>query len=361
MYNTYDVHFYSSFALAMLWPELELSLQRDYALTIPLEHTEERQLFGTGKKAQRKVRGAIPHDIGAPYEDPWVLVNSYNFQNVNRWKDLNPKFVLQVYRDYIATGDLGFVAEVWDAIREAINYVAQFDIDDDGILDNEGFPDQTYDVWSALGASAYTGGLWLAALSAAVAMADLLGESAQANEYRAILAKGQTSYEEKLWNGEYYNYDSSTSRHHDSIMADQMAGQWYAKACGLPPIVPEDHAASALKKVFDFNVVLFENGEMGAVNGMRPNGTVDATTMQSQEVWTGTTYAFAAAMLQEGFVKESFTTARGIYNAAYHELGYWFQTPEAWNRIGDNRSPAYMRPLAIWAIQWAWERRGTGS
>lgn len=29
MYNTYDVHFYASFALAMLWPKLELSLQYD--------------------------------------------------------------------------------------------------------------------------------------------------------------------------------------------------------------------------------------------------------------------------------------------------------------------------------------------
>ena len=29
MYNTYDVHFYASFALAHLWPELEISLQYD--------------------------------------------------------------------------------------------------------------------------------------------------------------------------------------------------------------------------------------------------------------------------------------------------------------------------------------------
>lgn len=29
MYNTYDVHFYASFALAMLWPQLELCLQYD--------------------------------------------------------------------------------------------------------------------------------------------------------------------------------------------------------------------------------------------------------------------------------------------------------------------------------------------
>lgn len=32
---------------------------------------------------------------------------------------------------------------------------------------------------------------------------------------------------------------------------------------------------------------------------------------------------------------------------------YWFQTPEAWTIDGYFRSLAYMRPLAIWAMQWA--------
>ena len=33
--------------------------------------------------------------------------------------------------------------------------------------------------------------------------------------------------------GKYYNYDSSNSKYHNSIMADQMAGQWYLRACDL--------------------------------------------------------------------------------------------------------------------------------
>lgn len=37
MYNTYDVHFYASFALAMLWPMLELSLQQDVAAAVMSE------------------------------------------------------------------------------------------------------------------------------------------------------------------------------------------------------------------------------------------------------------------------------------------------------------------------------------
>jgi uncharacterized protein (DUF608 family) len=37
---------------------------------------------------------------------------------------------------------------------------------------------------------------------------------------------------------------------------------------------------------------------------MKPDKQLDYTCMQSIEVWTGTTYAVAAAMLQQGMVKE---------------------------------------------------------
>ncbi len=34
--------------------------------------------------------------------------------------------------------------------------------------------------------------------------------------------------------GSYYNFDSSGSDHHDSIMSDQLAGQWFLKASEIP-------------------------------------------------------------------------------------------------------------------------------
>ena len=37
-----------------------------------------------------------------------------------------------------------------------------------------------------------------------------------------------------LFIGRYYNYDSSTNSHHDSIHADQLAGYWFLKASGIP-------------------------------------------------------------------------------------------------------------------------------
>jgi non-lysosomal glucosylceramidase len=356
MLNTYDVHFYASFALAMLWPRLELAVQRDIAVATLAENTDLVQSAWSGRLAPRKLAGAVPHDVGWPDEDPWRLVNGYFLHDTNRWKDLNPKFVLQVWRDFIATGDATFVADVWPAVEAAMAYAACFDRDGDGLIENDGEPDQTYDTWPVSGPSAYTGGLWLASLEAAAAVADLLGKAELAGQYRATLARGQAAYQQKLWNGQYFNYDSSHNKHNDSIMADQLAGQWYARACGLPPIVEPAQARSALAVIFQHNVLGFEDGALGAVNGMRPSGKLDTTSMQSQEVWTGVTYALAALMLHEGLVVEAFQTAQGVVDTTYQRKGYWFQTPEAWDRKGNYRSIAYMRPLAIWAMQWAWER-----
>ena len=46
----------------------------------------------------------------------------------------------------------------------------------------------------------------------------------------------------------------------------------------------------------------YEGGHCGAVNGMRPDGSVDSTSVQSLEVWTGVTYALAATMLHKVIV-----------------------------------------------------------
>lgn len=357
MLNTYDVHFYASFALAMLWPRLELALQRDIAVATLDAIADPVQSAWSGKHALRKLAGAVPHDVGWPDEDPWRLVNGYFLHDTNRWKDLNPKFVLQVWRDFTATGDAAFVADMWPAVEAAMAYAARFDRDGDGLIENDGEPDQTFDTWPVRGPSAYTGGLWLASLAAAAALADLLGKAELAGQYRATLVRGQAAYQQKLWNGRYFNYDSSRNKHNDSIMADQLAGQWYARACGLPSIVQPQQARSALSVIFQHNVLGFRGGALGAVNGMRPDGKPDTTSMQSQEVWTGVTYALAALMLHEGLVEQAFQTAQGVVETTYQRKGYWFETPEAWDRKGNYRSIAYMRPLAIWAMQWAWERQ----
>ncbi|KAI3935546.1 hypothetical protein MKW92_024010 [Papaver armeniacum] len=331
MWNTYDVHFYSSFALIMLFPKLELSIQRDFAAAVMMHDPERVLILDDGKSAPRKTLGAVPHDLGL--KNPWFEVNAYSFYNTDRWKDLNPKFVLQVYRDVVATGDKAFAQAVWPAVYIAMAYMDQFDKDGDGMIENEGFPDQTYDVWSVSGVSAYT----------ASALAREVGDKASEEHFLLKFQKAKSVYNDQLWNGSYFNYDNSggSSR--------------YSRACQLSPIVDEDKAQSALEKVYNFNVLKVKDGKRGAVNGMRPDGKVDMTAMQSREIWTGVTYAVAATMIHEGLEEIGFNTASGVHEASWslEGLGCSFQTPEAWDTDDRYRSLAYMRPLAIWAMQWA--------
>lgn len=94
---------------------------------------------------------------------------------------------------------------------------------------------------------------------------------------------------------------------------------------------------------------------MGPVNGMCPDGRVDRSSEQSQEVWAGTAYALAAFMIGRGLASEGWETARGVAAVTY-DRGLWFRTPEGYDENGDFRAALYLRPMAIWAIEEALER-----
>ncbi|CAJ1976564.1 unnamed protein product [Sphenostylis stenocarpa] len=185
------------------------SVLRDFARAVLCEDGRKVKFLAEGNWGIRKVYGAAPHDLGT--YDPC------------KWKDLNPKFVLQVYRDFAATSDLQFRIDVWPAVRAAMEYMDQFDRDGDGLIENDG----------------------------------------------------------------------GSSGNSKSIQADQLAGQWYTASSGLPSLFEDSKIKSALRKVYDFNVMKVKGGRMGSVNGMHPNGKVDETCMQSREVWTGVTYGVA--------------------------------------------------------------------
>lgn len=370
MYNTYDVHFYASFALIMLWPKLELSLQYDFGHYVDHHDEEEFKDLSSGARSIRKSSGCVPHDAGNPEEDPWVKLNCYWLHDTANWKDLNLKMVLMTYRDYYVTKDQDFLEFMWPKCRTVMATAQSQDTDGDGLIDHVGTADQTYDVWTAKGVSAYCGGLYLAALRCMCEMAQLMGDTKAKAEYAEILARGKDSYEKKLWNGKYFDYDSSDQNYHDSIMADQTCGHWYLRACDLvpeggprargpdaEPVFVVDHVRSALRTIYEMNVMGTREGTFGAINGMRPSGKPDQASLQCEEVWVGTTYGLAGNMIQEGMWEEGFQTASGCYKTCYEQAGLAYQVPEAYMAKKIYRSLGYMRPLAIWAMQWAIEKR----
>src|SRR5204862_6117362 len=150
-----------------------------------------------------------------------------------------------------------------------------------------------------------------ASVRGAEELAHVLGNNVAAAKYHDWFLKGQKTYIDKLWSGDYFRYDT-LSEYRDNVQADQLAGQWYANMTGLGDLVPRDMQVKSLKRIFDFNVMKFAKGEMGAVNGMGADGTIINTNEQVKEVWTGTTYGLAALMLREGMKDEGSRTAWGI-------------------------------------------------
>jgi non-lysosomal glucosylceramidase len=354
-YDTVDVDFYASCAVLATFPELEARGIRDVIEAVPDGDPAIVTLEASGAPAVRKEPWTVPHDLGGPDDDPFRRPNRYRFQDVNRWKDLAPKLVLQAWRDAVAMADRSLVETALPTLERVIARLEAADIDGDGLPDHEGIPDQTFDTWPMSGPSAYGGCLYLGALAALEAMARQIGAGAEAAAFTARRDRARAAFERRLWRGSYYAYDDGGRASSDTVMADQLAGQWYADVTGLGDLVAADRIITTLRTIHRLNVRSFHGGRMGAVNGMRPDGTVDDSSEQSAEVWIGTTYALAALMIGRGLVDEGWETARGAAAVTY-ERGLWFRTPEAYDGNGNFRAPLYMRPLAIWAIEEALAR-----
>ncbi len=355
-YGTLDVRFYASLPLLKFWPDIDKQVLREFSATVLKEWPEQGlwvwKTAQTGSPVihKRKKIGAVPHDLGVPDGDPFISVNEPGWQDTNDWKDLNSKFVLMVYRDYVLTGrtDLAFLRETWPAVKAAIQYLRQFD-HGGGIPENSGYPDQTYDSWVVKGVSAYSGGLWLAALRAGEETARLVNDPSAQSEYHSLFLKAQKTYIDTLWNGSYFRYDTQPENQR-LIQTDQLAGQWYAHMLALGDLYPRSMQQSALKKIYTLNVQKFGDGQMGAVNGMAEDGTI-STNEEGKEVWAGTTLGYAALLKAEGMNEESWNTVHGLYHVIYETKGYWFRTPEAWDITGNFRASMYMRPTGIWALE----------
>ncbi|NET02898.1 MAG: bile acid beta-glucosidase [Sphaerospermopsis sp. SIO1G1] len=362
-YESLDVRLYGSFGLLMLFPELEKSVIRAFARAIPQSDDRTRiigyylTINAESPQAIRKVAGATPHDLGAPNEHVWEKTNYTAYQDCNLWKDLGCDFVLQVYRDYLFTGadDVEFLAECWNAIVQTLDYVKKFDLDGDGIPENSGAPDQTFDDWRLNGVSAYCGGLWLAALEAAIEICDILtnrrgAEDAEERKlvYQSWLQQGKSVYEEKLWNGKYYSLDSESGS--DVVMADQLCGQFYARLLSLPDIVPSDRAISALNTIYNACFLQFQDGKFGAANGVLPDGSPEnPSATHPLEVWTGINFGLAAFLIQMGMKDEGLRLTETVVKQVY-ENGLQFRTPEAITAAGTFRASTYLRAMAIWAV-----------
>ncbi|MFP4380438.1 MAG: GH116 family glycosyl-hydrolase [Candidatus Sumerlaeia bacterium] len=258
---------------------------------------------------------------------------------------------IQILRDYMWTGDREFMRRQWPTVRENYNNAIAADENGDGLPDGA-ISWVTYDHWFLPALNSYKCTMWLVGLAAAKRIAELLDDTETAKQFDEVLQKGAKSFEERLWNGEYYDlaHDFKQDKNDAGCKAEQVSGQLYARLCGLGTIHQEDHARKALEAVHRYNL----KDEEGLLNGTDPKGRDDwryfarfsgqgddeSRGGQWVTPWTGTEYYVAATMLAEGMVQEGMDVLQNVYER-HADMGMLYNHMEC----GEH----YFRPMVMWA------------
>ena len=311
-FHTMDITYHGSFGLIALFPELQ------------------KAQMEMGAKFQRE-DGRIPH-----FFTPDFSRVDNGFERV----DMNPQFVLLVCRDYFATGDRAYLERMWPHVIRAIDSIAALDTDGDCLPDKD-TAHNTYDAWNFSGTSTYISVLWLAALKAACAMAEAMGDGERLSAWRAWIQKGSATVEEKLFNGDYYNLWISGSQLDTCCMTDQLDGEYFARLTGLGGLLPDAHVASALDSIYRLNY----SRENGLINASYPeNGQPTLYTYrncQGTANWSGVEFMMAAFYLLMGRYEQGLSVTANVQER-HVRMGEMFNHEEC----GDH----YYRPLSSWAL-----------
>ncbi|MDF7801313.1 GH116 family glycosyl hydrolase [Pontiellaceae bacterium B1224] len=210
--------------------------------------------------------------------------------------------VLRSYREHLMSANDEFLERNWPSIKQAVNYLIEFDENDDafdGLLDGE--QHNTLDAeW--YGKVHVLCSLYLAALRAGEEMAAEMGDTAFEKRCRDTYEMGRKNIEQ-LYNGEYY-VQIEDPNHADAIgvgpgvYIDQVYGQFWANQVGLGRLYNEEHIQSALNAIWKYNYVpdigsfrkVFKRGRFYAWEGdggllmsTWPNGGI---TEVRRQFWT---------------------------------------------------------------------------
>jgi uncharacterized protein (DUF608 family) len=182
-----------------------------------------------------------------------------------------------VDRLWQVTGDDALLEEYYPSVRALLTFMESLDADGDGLPEVHG-SDQYYDNWPTMaGPAIHVSGYWLATLRIVERMAQTVGERTTVEECRAWYERGLASMEAKLWNeavGSYLLYHQpETGAKSDSILSDQLLGEWFARLHNLPTIFPDERVRTVLETIWSHNVKV---AKFGVRTAIRPDLSNDA-------------------------------------------------------------------------------------
>ncbi|MBI1779395.1 MAG: hypothetical protein HYR63_29025 [Proteobacteria bacterium] len=301
---------------------------------------------------------------------------------------------MKAYRDWKLCGDDAWLRRLWPLIRKSIEYAwhpgnpDRWDPERTGVL--TGRQHHTLDM-ELFGANSWLTGFYVGALSAGAEMADAMGDPDTARQWRDMAQRGRRYMADKLFKGSYFVqevelndrsvldayaeatksrrlmggdvYDQYWSEEHgelkcqlgDGVLIDQVLPGWHARLYGLPDIYDPQQFRSALSAIWQHNFKL-RLGDL--FNPCRVYGVYDESgtviigfpagvhkpaipAPYAQETFHGMEYAFGAALMQEGMLREGVRAFKAVRDR------YAGSNRNPWNEMeaGSN----YARSMASWS------------
>ncbi|MEJ7682948.1 MAG: GH116 family glycosyl hydrolase [Segetibacter sp.] len=138
--------------------------------------------------------------------------------------------ILKAYREYLNSKDNLFLTRNWDKIKRSTEFIINEDENEDGLIEKT--QANTYDI-AFYGANTYVGSLYLAALKASAAMADIMLDTTFAVRCQKIFTAGEQNTVNKLWKGEYFIQQVNLKEHPQyqygpGCLSDQLFGQTWS-------------------------------------------------------------------------------------------------------------------------------------
>ena len=308
--STTDVDYHGSFPILALFPELKLS--------------QMKQII-----AFQNDLGQVPHNYNGDIhkvDDGFMRV------------DMNPQFVMMVYRDYLWTGDRDYLRSMWPHIVRAMRFTESLDANDDSLPDRN-TDLQTYDQWRMCGTPSYIASLWVGALSTAVRIAEDLGKRDEAKRWAQIVARASASFDRLLFNGEYYSLSVDGRVRDELCMTDQISGEWFSHLIGLPSTLSKENLNRAIDNILKYNF----NPEFGLHNATAPKEATDLpalNNLQAGGLWSGIEFAFASLLMDHGRLNDGIRIVETVHRR-------YLRAGQPWNHV--EFGGHYTRAMSSWA------------
>lgn len=266
--------------------------------------------------------------------------------------------VLKTYREMRLGAGEAWLATYWPKVVALVDYICRtWDPGGTGVL--RGIQPSTHDI-DLRGVNSFMGTYWLAALRAAARLATLQGDVGRAVEWNDMFEAGSRSYDEMLFNGEYYIQllepgDDGLYQWGEGCLSDQLIGQWWAHQLDLGYLLPVEHVRTALSSVVRHNFratfegfshdqrVYADQNDAGLLMCTWPRSGRPATAVRyADEVWSGVEYQVAAHCLMEGLNSSGEAILRGLWRRHDGRRRNPFNEIEC----GDH----YARSMAGWSV-----------